>query len=88
MNVEIINANMTYSKEDGYVGSVTFRYENHPQPYEINLQSTRGKEWGYSLLFSGASGREEDILTLEESLEETDELFDYLVETAQRALES
>jgi hypothetical protein len=86
MNVEILNAEMTFSKEDGFVGKVSFRYENHDQPYEIHLQKLNGKDWGYSLLFLEESGTEENILELEEVLEDTDELFDMLVETAKKTV--
>lgn len=88
MNVEIISAQMTFSKEEGFVGKVVFIYENHSKPYEINLQKLNGKDWGYSLLFSGDSGSEEDILAVEELLEETDELFDFLVATAKNTVET
>jgi hypothetical protein len=86
MNVEILSAEMTFSKEDGFVGKVSFRFENHDQPYEIHLQKLNGKDWGYSLLFLGDSGKEEHILEVEDLLEETDELFDFLVETAKNTV--
>lgn len=86
MNVKILNASMSRSEEDGYVGKVQFEIEDYPGGYEIALQSKRGKDWGYGLFFLKESGDEEQLLALEERLEEDDELFDFLVETAKAAL--
>lgn len=88
MNVQIIKSGMTHSKEEGYVGHVQFTCEGHQVPYEITFHSKNAKEWMYSLIFANESGPEEEILSLEEVLEEDDELFDRLVEEAKSKLES
>lgn len=85
--IGIIDASMTYSKEDGYVGKVQFRVEGHRNEYEIALHSKRGSEWGYGLFFLNESGKEEQLLALEDELEENDELFDQLVQAAKDKLE-
>lgn len=85
VDITIIEASMSYSEENGYVGSVAFTVEGHPAPYEVALQSKKGKDWAYSLLFQRGSGKEEDILAVEESLEEDDELFERLVDAAMKA---
>ncbi|MCA0754160.1 hypothetical protein KP806_03815 [Paenibacillus sp. N4] len=87
MNIRVIDAAMTYSKEDGYVGKVQFGVEGHKNEYEIALHSKKGNEWGYGLFFLHESGKEEELLALEDVLEEDDDLFDFLVETAQEKLE-
>nr|WP_028610920.1 hypothetical protein [Paenibacillus harenae] len=87
MNVNVRDASMTYSKEDGYVGKVQFGVEGHVNEYEITLHSKKGNEWGYGLFFLHESGQEEQLLALEDIIEEDDELFDFLVETAQAKLE-
>lgn len=88
MQITILNAEMTYSKEEGYVGKVQFEAEGHSNQYEIALQSKRGtRDWGYGLFFLHESGKEEQLLALEEQLEEDDELFDQLVEAAKAKLD-
>lgn len=87
INVTVVDAAMTYSKADGYVGKVQFGLEGHANQYEIALHSKRGTEWGYGLFFLHESGKEEELLALEDLLEEQDELFDFLVETAKDKLE-
>ncbi|WP_244226653.1 hypothetical protein [Paenibacillus protaetiae] len=77
---------MTFTKEDGYVGKVQFELPGDSNQYEIALHSKRGSDWGYGLFFVKESGDEEKLLVLEEQLEEDDELFDYLVDTAKAAL--
>lgn len=85
--IEILQARMEHSKEDGYLGHVEFKVEGHEHPYEITLQSPKGKnDWSYALNFLNESGKEEDIEAVEELLEE-DEYFDLLVDTAMKALE-
>lgn len=86
MEVQIIDASMGFSKEDGYLGHVAFQVANHKFTYEITLHSKRGKEWDYALNFLNEPGREEDILVVEEAIEEDDELFDKLVEAAKSKL--
>jgi hypothetical protein len=85
--IRVLNANMEYSKEDGYVGKVEFEVQNHLQPYEITLVSKKGKEWSYSLNFLNESGSEEQIDQVEELLEEDDEQFELLINAAKSKLE-
>jgi hypothetical protein len=87
LNIQILEAAMTYTKEDGYVGKVQFEVEGHDNQYEITLHSKKGNEWGYGLFFLHESGKEEQLLALEDELEENDELFDTLVEAAKAKLE-
>ncbi|MEK3882286.1 hypothetical protein [Paenibacillus sp. PL2-23] len=87
MRIDIMDASMTYSKEDGYVGKVQFGVEGHDNQYEITLHSKKGKEWGYGLFFLHESGKEEQLLALEDELEDNDDLFDSLVEAAKAKLE-
>ena len=87
MDVKIINARMTQSKEDGFVGAVQFEVEGHQQAYEMALQSKRGKDWGYGLFFLDGSGNEEQLLLVEEEIEENDELFERLIEAGIAALQ-
>ncbi|SFL80119.1 hypothetical protein SAMN03159341_1107 [Paenibacillus sp. 1_12] len=84
--IQILDASMVYSKEDGHVGKVSFAVENHKQPYEIMLYSKKGKEWSYSLNFLNESGGEEDIEAVEELLED-DEIYEELVEAAKSKLQ-
>lgn len=86
ININVLEASMTHSKEDGYVGKVHFGVEGHVNEYEIALHSKKGKEWGYGLFFLHESGKEEELLALEDLLEEDDELFDFLVDTAKEKL--
>ncbi|XEC97218.1 hypothetical protein AB6A23_12070 [Paenibacillus tarimensis] len=86
MNLTIIDASMTYNEEDGYIGKVHFRAEGDREPYEITLHSKKGKDWMYSLNYLHGHGKEEEMFRMEERLEEDDELFDFLVETAKNAL--
>ncbi|MFD2614130.1 hypothetical protein [Paenibacillus gansuensis] len=86
--MKIVEAHMTYNKEEGYVGQVIFELENHTHPYEITLQkSKKAKEWAYGLRFAGESGSEEELFAAEDLIEEDDELYDLLVETAKSKLE-
>ncbi|MBJ6364057.1 hypothetical protein ACFOQM_22790 [Paenibacillus sp. GCM10012307] len=87
MNATIIEAHMSWSKEEGYTGQVKFTIEGHSRAYEITLQKKRGNDWMYGLLFADGMGKEEEIMLLEEQLEENDELFDTLVEAAKSTLE-
>jgi hypothetical protein len=86
--INVLEASMTHSKEDGYVGKVEFRVENHKQPYEITLYSKNNKDWMYSLNFLNESGSEEEIDALEELLEEDDELYNLLVDAAKSKLQA
>jgi hypothetical protein len=84
--INVLQAGMTHSKEDGYVGKVEFSCEGHKQPYEITFYSKSGKDWMYSLNFLNESGSEEEIDAVEEMLEEDDELYERLVEAAKSKL--
>ena len=88
MNINIMNAAMTHTKEEGYVGKVSFQVDGHKEPYEIMLQSKKGKEWGYALSFLAASGLDEEIDALDEFLDENDEAFDQLIDAARATLEA
>lgn len=87
MNIHILQAKMSYNKEDGYVGSVHFEVEGHENAYEMALQSKRGRSWGYGLFFLQGSGNEDDILLVEDEIEENDELFEALVAAGKAALD-
>lgn len=84
--ITVLHTEMSYSKEDGYVGKVQFGVEGHSNQYEIALQSKRGNDWGYGLFFLHESGNEEQLNELEERLEEDDELFDFLIDSAKSSL--
>jgi hypothetical protein len=86
MKLTIIEAKMTRSREDGYVGHVGFQVEDRKHAYEITLYSKYGREWSYALNFLHESGSEEDILAIEELIEENDEWFDQLVQAARNEL--
>lgn len=89
INITVLDAAMTFTKEDGSVGKVHFGVEGHDSQYEITFHKSRkAKEWGYGLFFLNESGNEDQLLELEDMLEEDDELFDFLVETAKEKLES
>lgn len=86
MSWTLFEAEMAYSKEDGYIGKVRFTLEGHRSRYELTLASKKGEEWSYSLNFTEESGIEAEIEAAERRLEEDDELFDALVEAAQSKL--
>jgi hypothetical protein len=86
MKMNIQKAEMTHSKENGYVGNVEFLVETHKEPYEITLYSKNGKEWSYGLHFLNTSGSEEEIFAVEELIDENDEYFDQLVDAAKAVL--
>lgn len=86
MQLTILDASMSYSKEDGYVGKIQFSVEGHRNHYEMTLHSKKGSDWGYGLFFLHESGKEEDLLKVEEQLEEDDELFYQLVKAAKDKL--
>jgi hypothetical protein len=85
MEMNIIKAAMSYSKEDGHVGKVEFEVKGHKEPYEITLHSKKGNDWSYGLFFLKQPGSEEEILAVEDWLEEDDEAYDRLVEAAKSA---
>ncbi|MFC4775238.1 hypothetical protein ACFO9Q_00385 [Paenibacillus sp. GCM10023252] len=85
--ITIIGAEMTYTKEDGYVGKVQFEAEGDPNQYEIALQRKRGnKEYAYGLFFRSESGKEEYLLAMEDRIEEDDDLYESLIAAAEGAL--
>lgn len=88
MNMTVVHARMEWNEAEGYLGQVQFRMEEHQGTYEVTLQSKKGKEWMYALNFADGSGKEEEIMQLEEWLEEDDELFDALIDAARGALDN
>lgn len=82
MDMHILNAAMTYSKEDGYVGKVAFEVKGHREPYEITLHSKHKRDWSYGLFFLKESGSEEEIEAVEDWLEEDDDAYDVLIRAA------
>lgn len=89
MKAHVLNASMSYSKAEGYIGHVRFSVEGHKQPYELTLQSDGNEhDWNYALNFSDGSGSEEEIQQVDERLETDDELFDLLVNAAKDAYEN
>lgn len=85
VKINILGAEMRRT-EDGYVGAVRFEVEGHRHPYEAALHSKDGKDWAYGLFFMSDSGSERDIDRVEAYLEENDEAFDMLVDSAWRTL--
>jgi hypothetical protein len=86
LKLTVQKAEMSHSKEDGYVGNVEFLVEMHKEAYEITLFSKDGKEWSYGLHFLNASGSEEEIFAVEELIDEHDEYFYQLVDAAKAVL--
>jgi hypothetical protein len=86
MEMNILQASMSHTKEDGYVGKVEFEVPGHKEPYEITLHSKKGDEWSYGLFFSKQSGNEEEIMAVEDWLEEDDAAYFRLVDAAMNAL--
>lgn len=86
MNLTIIQAEMRRT-DDGYVGTVQFSVEGHRHAYEAALHSRDGKDWSYGLFFLNESGSEEDIDEVDAWLDENDDAFALLVETARRTLD-
>jgi hypothetical protein len=84
---QVIDAKMEYDQENGYVGTVAFQFANHKYPYEVTLYSKKGKQWMYGLHFMREPGNEEDLLAMEEFIEEHDEYYDFLIETAKKTLQ-
>ncbi|QJC52170.1 hypothetical protein HGI30_11790 [Paenibacillus albicereus] len=82
MEWKLIHAEMARTEEDGFVGKVHFEVSGHKKPYEIALQSKKGKDWAYGLFFLNEAGPEEEIEQVEEELEENDEMYEALVEAA------
>lgn len=87
MELNILNARMTHSKEEGYIGKVEFAVTGHREPYEITLHSKNGKEWSYGLFFLKESGDENEIVAVEDLLEEDDEAYYKLIDAAKAALQ-
>lgn len=88
MELNIENATMSYSKEDGYVGKVQFTVPGHKEPYEIVLHSKKGRDddWSYGLFFARQPGDEEEIGQVEDWLEEDDAAYFKLIDAAKTAL--
>ncbi|MDF2937627.1 MAG: hypothetical protein K0Q90_3000 [Paenibacillaceae bacterium] len=88
MELRVLNARMELTEADGYVGKVAFEVEGHMEPYEIVLQSKKGKEWSYGLFFLNQPGDEDQILDVEDWLEEDDDAYNGLIEAAKKTLPS
>lgn len=86
MKMTVVQARMDWIEGEGYLGQVQFQIEGHEGKYEITLQSKKGKEWMYALNFADDTGKEAEIVQLEEWLNEDDDLFDALIEAARGAL--
>lgn len=86
MDMNILQASMSHTKEDGYIGRVEFEVSGHKESYEITLHSKKGDEWSYGLFFSKQSGNEEEIMAVEDWLEEDDEAYFRLVDAAMNTL--
>jgi hypothetical protein len=82
VHVTVLEAEMKKEPESGYKGRVLIEVEGHKQPYEVALLSKNGTMWDYSLSFARESGSEEQITAVEAALEEDDDLFDLLIDTA------
>ena len=87
MEISIIHASMTKDDESGYVGSIQFEVKGHKAPYELTLQSKRGRDWGSSLSFLRESGLDEEIDAVDVYLDEDDDAFYRLVQAAKDTLE-
>ncbi|SEG65007.1 hypothetical protein [Paenibacillus sp. UNC499MF] len=85
--IQVLNASMIHDAENGYIGKVEFKLAEGKTAYEVALFSKKGKEWMYSLNFTAESGTEEEIVAIEQQLEEDDDLFDFLVDTALSRME-
>jgi hypothetical protein len=67
---------------------VHFEAEDHKQPYELTLQSDKAiNDWNYALTFLNESGSEQQFEQVEKEIEESDDLFDTLVDAALATLE-
>ncbi|MDF2923428.1 MAG: hypothetical protein K0R57_2342 [Paenibacillaceae bacterium] len=86
MEINILHATMSYSKEDGYVGKVEFEVSGHKEPYEIVLHSKKRQDWSYGLFFLKQPGDEEQIEEVEDWLEDSDEAYLMLIDAAMAAL--
>ncbi len=75
LNIHMQQAQIKKDDVLGYVGTVSFRVEKHTQDYEITLHSKNLKTWGYSLNFLSVSGKEEELIAVDERIDEDDELF-------------
>lgn len=82
MSYKIIRATMGKNEDNEWLGSTVFTIDESPVEYEISFYSKRGKDWDYSLHFAGEPGEEEEFLKLDARIEEDDDLFDDLLDTA------
>lgn len=79
---------MRRDEDETYRGKTVFTLSGHKSCYEVTLLSRDGRDWSYSLSFSGESGSESEIEQVEQRLEQDDEWFDALVEAAWSKLEA
>lgn len=80
--VQIERAGMQRDEQDHFIGYAIFTYEGHTAPYEITFHSKDGRDWDYSLNFADEPGLEEQFLTVDELIEQSDDLFDDLLDAA------
>lgn len=86
MKVNVVEAQMHQDNEGAFLGKTIFEVEGHKAAYEITFYSKKGKEWDYSLNYAAESGIEAEFLSVDEKLEEDDDLFDMLLEAAEQTL--
>ncbi|MDO7904857.1 hypothetical protein Q5741_00350 [Paenibacillus sp. JX-17] len=82
MKLTIMNASMKRDDEGAYLGQTIFQAEGYQSTFEITFFSKRGKEWDYSLHFTGDSGVEEEMLAVDALVEENDDVYDELLDAA------
>lgn len=80
--ITIERAGMQRNEENHFVGYTVFSLEGQASVYEITFMSKKGKDWDYSLNFAGEPGPEEEFLKADALIEESDELFDDLLDAA------
>jgi hypothetical protein len=82
MNLNVIEARMIQGKDQSYSGYVRFRTEGGHTVYELSLGSEKGDEWLYNLHFTEESGDDEEIDEVSRLIDEDDEIFDELLQSA------
>jgi hypothetical protein len=78
----IVHAEMRREEDGSYIGKTIFEVSSHKAAYEITFYSEKGTDWDYSLHYANEPGIEEQFLTVDERIEEDDELFDTLLDAA------
>jgi hypothetical protein len=82
MKLHVIEARMEQDKDRSYSGFVRFRTDSGETVYELSLGSKDGGEWLYNLHFTEASGNDEQMDAVSELIDEDDEIFDELLQSA------